>query len=417
MLVKTVLNRVEHFKSFVFGSVKFQMIRGAKALVVEVKPRANAKPECSECGRRGKIYDTLPVRLFEYVPIWAFQVFFSYAPRRVLCPEHGPKVEALPWASGKERMTTSYQIYLARWARRLSWQETAEIFRTSWDSVFRAVQYVVDFGLANRSLDGVTEIGVDEIAIHKGQNYLTLVYQLNAGFRRLLWCGPQRRVKTLLRFFREFGKERSKHLQFVCSDMWAPYLKVIAKKAPKALNILDRFHIMGKFNDAIDEIRREEAKQFRAENQVNVLEKGRWLLLKRPENLTEKQTARLGELLKLNLSSIKAYLMREDFQRFWEFEHADVAEQFLSNWVTRALQTNLEPMHKVARMLRKHKALILNWFKAQKRLSSGAVEGLNLKVKLTIRKAYGFKSTEHLKIALYHTLGKLPEPLCHHKFC
>jgi transposase len=84
---------------------------------------------------------------------------------------------------------------------------------------------------------------------------------------------------------------------------------------------------------------------------VNVLEKGRWLLLKRPENLTEKQTARLGDLLKLNLSSIKAYLMREDFQRFWEFEHADVAEQFLNTWVTRALQTNLEPMHKVAKML------------------------------------------------------------------
>jgi transposase len=417
MLVKTVLNHVEHFKSFVFSTVRFQVVRGSEALVVDVKPRANSKPECSECGRRGKTYDTLPVRLFEYIPIWAFQVFFSYAPRRVMCPEHGPKVEALPWGYGKDRMTTSYQIYLARWARRLSWQETATIFQTSWDSVFRAVQYVVDFGLANRNLDGVTEIGVDEIAVHKGQSYLTLVYQLNAGARRLLWCGPQRRVKTLLRFFRDFGKERCKQLKFVCSDMWAPYLKVIAKKAPKALNILDRFHIMGKFNEAIDEIRREEAKQFKAENQVNVLEKGRWLLLKRPENLTEKQTARLGDLLKLNLSSIKAYLMREDFQRFWEFEHADVAEQFLNTWVTRALQTNLEPMHKVAKMLRKHKELILNWFKAQKRLSSGAVEGLNLKAKLTIRKAYGFKSMKCLEIALYHTLGNLPEPLCHSKFC
>jgi transposase len=417
MLVKTVLNRVEHFKSFVFCAVNFQMVHGSEALVVELKARANSKPECSECGRRGKTYDTLPTRLFEYVPIWAFQVFFRYAPRRVVCPEHGPKVEALPWGYGKDHMTTSYKVYLARWARRLSWLETAAIFQTSWDSVFRAVQYVVDFGLSNRTLDGVTEIGVDEIAIHKGQSYLTLVYQLNAGARRLLWCGPERRVKTLLRFFREFGKERCKFLKFICSDMWAPYLKVIAKKAPQALNILDRFHIMGKFNEAIDEIRREEAKQFKAENQVNVLEKGRWLLLKRPENLSEKQTSRLGDLLKLNLSSIKAYLMREDFQRFWEFEHSDVAEQFLNTWVTRALQTNLEPMHKVAKMLRKHKELILNWFKAQKRLSSGAVEGLNLKAKLTIRKAYGFKSTKCLQIALYHTLGNLPEPLCHSKFC
>ena len=99
--------------------------------------------------------------------------------------------------------------------------------------------------------------------------------------------------------------------------MWAPYLKVIAKKAPNALNILDRFHIMRKFNEAIDEVRRTEVKEFKAAKQENVLEKGRWLLLKRPENLSEKQTSRLGDLLKLNLSSIKAYLLREDFQQFW----------------------------------------------------------------------------------------------------
>lgn len=145
--------------------------------------------------------------------------------------------------------------------------------------------------------------------------------------------------------------------------MWAAYLKVVAKKAPQALNVLDRFHIMRKFNEAIDEIRRSEVKQFKAEGQQNVLERKRWLLLKRPENLSEKQTASMGELLKLNLSSIKGYLLREDFQRFWEYQRFDFAEKFLENWVTRTLQTDLEPMKKVARTLRKHKPLILNWFK------------------------------------------------------
>ena len=169
--------------------------------------------------------------------------------------------------------------------------------------------------------------------------------------------------------------------------MWAPYLKVIAKKAPNALNILDRFHIMRKFNEAIDEIRRAEAREFKATKQENVLEKGRWLLLKRPENLSEKQTARLSDLLKLNLSSIKGYLLREDFQRFWCYQRYDFADRFLENWVTRTLQTDLEPMKRVARMLRNHKPMILNWFKAKGRLSSGAVEGLNLKAKLTDRKS------------------------------
>lgn len=417
MLIKTLLNKVERFKSFIYGDSRLAVVGGSDALIIDIKARRNSKPECPECGKRGKTHSTQPARLFEYVPIWAFKVFFSYAPRRVICPSHGVKVEAMPWGYGKEQMTISYQVYLARWARRLSWKETASIFKTSWDSVYRAVRFVVEYGLANRSLDNVTEIGIDEIAVFKGPKFLTMVYQLNAGARRLLWCGPERRVKTLLRFFHEFGKERSEKLKFVCSDMWAPYLKVIAKKAPNAMNVLDRFHIMRKFNEAIDEIRRGEAKLFKAQNLENVLKRGRWLLLKRPENLSDKQTARLGDLLKLNLSSIKAYLMREDFQRFWEYNQVRFADRFLENWVTRALQTNLEPMKKVAKMLRNHKPLILNWFKAKGQLSCGAVEGLNLKAKLTIRKAYGFKSLGCLQIALYHTLGDLPEPLCHLRYC
>jgi len=215
MLIKTLLNKVERFKSFIYGDCRLATIGGFDSLIIDIKPRRNSKPECPECGKRCKTYDTQRFRLFEYVPIWAFKVFFRYAPRRVACPAHGVLVESMPWGYGKEQMSISYQVYLARWARRLSWKETADIFKTSWDSIFRAVQFVVEYGLANRNLDGVTEIGVDEIAVFKGHKYMTLVYQLNAGARRLLWCGPERRVKTLLRFFREFGKERSTKLK-VC---------------------------------------------------------------------------------------------------------------------------------------------------------------------------------------------------------
>lgn len=417
MLIKTLLNKIERFKSFVYGKIQLETVAGEVALVVDMQPRKNSKPECPVCHCRFKAYDKQRARMFEYVPIWTHKVYLRYAPRRVACPEHGVKVEFLPWGYGKERMTTSFKIYLARWARRLSWQETADIFKTSWNSVYRSVQYVVGYGLDQRTFDNVTQIGVDEIAVFKGHKYLTMVYQINDGVKRLLWCGSERRMKTLLQFFKVLGKECSEKLEFVCSDMWQPYLTVIARKAPDALNILDRFHIMKKFNEAIDEIRRSEVKEFKANNQENVLVKGRWLLLKRPENLCAKQTARLGDLLKLNLSSVKGYLMREEFQLFWEYQQSDLAEQFLDGWVTRALQTDLEPMKKVAKMLQNHKPLILNWFKAEGRLSSGTVEGLNLKAKLTMRKAYGFRTTECLKNALYHTLGKLPEPLCLHRFC
>ena len=417
MLIKTILNKVEKFKSFVYRKITMETIAGTDALVVEVKPRGNSKGICPQCGKRRSTYDRQSVRLFEYVPLWGIPVYFRYAPRRMDCRKDGALVEVMPWAEGKEHMTKTYMIFLSRWAKRLSWKETAQIFRTSWDSVFRAVKYVVTHGLKHRNLDDIEQIGVDELQIFHGQKYLTLVYQIDKGKRRLLWSGPERTVKTLLKFFREFGTERCRQLKYVCSDMWVPYLKVIKKKAPQALNILDRFHIMKKFGEAIDEVRREEIRELRETRQEGILINGRWVLLKRTENLTDKQVVRLKDLLKTNLKSIKAYLLREDFQRFWTYHMPAWAEKFLEDWVQRTLQSNLLPMKKVAQMLRTHKDLILNWFHAGGSLSNGIVEGLNNKAKLTIRKAYGFQSRKHLQIALYHALGDLPEPKFIHRFC
>jgi len=158
-------------------------------------------------------------------------------------------VEQVPWASGKRELTSLYEQFLAHWAKKLSWKEVAVSFRTSWEKVFQAVESVVGWGLEHRDLSAVTAMGVDEIAWRKGHHYLTMVYQIDAGQTRLLWVGKDRTVKTLLRFFRFFGRERSLALQYVCSDMWRPYIKVIAKKAGQALHIMDRFHIVAKLNE------------------------------------------------------------------------------------------------------------------------------------------------------------------------
>ena len=417
MLIKTILNYVEKFKSFTYVQDYFEMVRDTKSLIIEISARKNSKGECSRCGKRCQTQDRLRPRDYQYVPLWNIPTYFRYQPRRVTCPDHGVIVEKVPWASGKDRLTRSYKLFLASWAKRLSWKETAETFKTSWNSVYRSVSWVVEYGLNNRDWDNVEQIGVDEIAVFKGHKYLTCVYQLDQGFRRLLWCGKDRHAKTLLRFFFEFGKTRSERLKFVCSDMWPAYLKVIKKKCTNAINILDRFHIAKKINGAVDQVRRDEVKQLKADGQDNVLANGRWLLLKKPKNLTEKQAPKLKELINLNLSSIKAYLMKEDFQRFWCYKSATWAGKFLDDWTQRSHKSELKPMSKAANTLTKHKSLILNWFKANGMLSSGAVEGLNNKAKLTIKKAYGFKTLGCLQIALYHQLGKLKEPPLTHRFC
>ena len=224
-------------------------------------------------------------------------------------------------------------------------------------------------------------------------------------------------MKTLLRFFRWFGPQRSEELRFICSDMWHPYLKVIAKKAGSAIHVLDRFHIMAKMSKAIDEIRAKEARELATQGYEPVLKRTRWLLLKRPENLSQAQEPKFAELLQYNLRSVRAYLLKEDFQFFWEYRSVYWAGQFLDRWCTRTMRSKLEPMKKFARSLRAHRALLLNWLRAKGAVSAGSVEGFNNKAKLTMRKGYGFRTYTAIEIALYHALGALPEPNFTHRFC
>lgn len=418
MQLKTILNRVYKFPSFVYERIDLRSDEQDQPCVdVHVRARANSRPRCSGCEQRRPGYDTLPARCFDFVPLWGMRVVFIYPPRRVDCPQCGVRVEHLPWALGKAQMTEAYAFFLARWARRLSWAEVARVFKTSWDSVFRAVERAVEWGLAHRDLDDIEAIGVDEIQWQRGHRYLTLVYQIDDGCRRLLWIGRERTVKTLLHFFRQFGKPRSQRLRYVCSDMWQPYLKVLAKKASQALHVLDRFHIVANMNKAIDKVRAAEVRELRDKGLEPVLKNSRWCLLKRPENLTEKQDVKLADLLRYNLKAVRSYLLKEDFQFFWNYVSPYWAGKFLDRWCTRTMRSKIEPMKKVAKSLRSHRRLILNWFRARGSISAGIVEGLNNKVKVTTRRAYGFRSFRTAEVALYHVLGDLPEPESTHRFC
>ena len=416
MRIQRILNRVQKFQSFVYGEARLVDEFPRPALEVMVRPRANSRPICSGCGRKRSGYDRLGVRRYEFVPFWGMLVFFVYARRRVDCPSCGVKAEALPWAEGKHRLTTAYAWFLAGWAKRLSWSEVAEAFGTTWHHVFESVKMAVAWGRQRMSLEGITAIGIDEMQWSRGHNYVTVVYQIDAGCRRLLWVGPKRTAKTLLRFFRWLGKERTGELKFICSDMWQAYLKVVAKKADQAVHVLDRFHIVARLNKAIDKVRAQEAKELKAQGLEPVLKGSRWWFLKRPERLTAKQAGKLKEVLKYNLRTVRSYLLKEGFQFFWEYVSAYWAGRFLDNWCRRVMRSRIEPMKKVARSLRGHRQLILNGFRAKKAISAGVAEGWNNKAKLATRKAYGFRTYDALEVVLYHTLGNLPEPDCAHAF-
>lgn len=412
-----MLNRCHKFKSYVYGKVIFCTDSEKPSIEVEIFPRKNSSPICSLCRTPSAGYDcSKEPRRFEFIPIWGFNVFFIYYMRRVQCKTCGIKTEEVPWANGKNQLTKTYMQFLANWAKCLSWKEVSERFNTSWEKVFNSVKYIVDWGLSHRLLEGVTAIGVDEIQWKKGHKYLTLVYQINSNSVRLLWIGKKRTEESFTQFFNLLGLKKCEKITHVCSDMWRPYLNVIKKMIPQAVHILDRFHIVARINKALDVVRAGEHKQLKNDGYDPVLTKARWTLLKKPKNLTKDQNIKLKELLKYNLKSMRAYLLKEDFQKLWDYNSVTWASKFIDIWTKKVMLSKIEPLKKEAQTIRRHKFLILNWFRAKKQFSSGIVEGLNTKVKLTMRKSYGFRTYDSIEIALYHSLGKLPEPPMTHRF-
>ena len=420
MQLKSILNFVEKIPGFVYEEVRFNPQE--KVIEVEIRPRKNGRALCGECGSRAVGYDKLGSRRFDYVPLWQIPVVLIYTMRRVNCrPCGGVRVERVPWARGKSPTCTSYQWFLATWARRMSWSEVASIFATTWGVVSRSVERAVEWGRSHVSLENIKSIGIDEILhrrgskAHGGPRYLTLVYQIDEGRKRLLWIGKERREETLHEFFNWFGEDRIRQLQFACCDMWPAYLKVIRHRATQVIQILDRFHVAAMFNKIVDRIRADEARELRKQGH-DLLTNSRWLFLKRQENLTQGQHEKLAQILRTNLRIVRAYLLKEAFQRFWDFVSPQWAGRFLDTWCERAIRSKIGPMNRLVRSLRKHRPLLLNWFQARA-ISVGAVEGLNNKAKVTIRKSYGFRSVHITELALYHSLADLPQPNLTHRFC
>ena len=414
MDLTVVLNRCHHVPGFVYCKNSFLGDR----IHCDVRPRAGCKAVCSSCGLPGPTYDTArQPRQFQFVPLWGFLVFLWYFMRRVDCPRCGVKVERVPWADGKNSTCNAYRLFLARWARRLPWTEVGRIFGTTWGVVFRAIRWTVDYGLAHRSLDGVQAIGVDEIAVWAGHKYLTVVYQIDEGARRLLWVGRERTKATMRQFFVMFGEVRSKALKFVASDMWKPYLDVVKAMAGQALQILARFHVVAKLNKAVDDVRAKEARELARKGYEPVLKHTRWCFLKRKERQNVDQRRKLRDVLRYDLRTVRAFLHKEAFDAFWTYKSPTWAGWFLDKWCTRVMRSRLAPLKRFAKTLRTHRALLLNWFAAKGEIALGVVEGMNTNAKHAIRKARGFREYHVLEVALYHELGHLPEPPLTHTFC
>ena len=333
-------------------------------------------------------------------------LILRYRPRRVDCPRCGIRVEDFPWAEPWARVTRALGNAVAMLARELSWQGTARQYGLNWKTVAGIVRRTVAYGLRKRKRPPVHVIGIDEVSRRKGQVYLTVVYDMER--RVVLWVGDGRNEEQVKPFFTEvMGRRRCTTLQVVCMDMSATYAKLVQKHARNAQILFDRFHIVKHLNEAVDEVRRSQMRRLVGKEKAE-FKSTRWLLLKNPWNLTSDQQERLSTLVRWNLPIVRAWYLKEAFQLFWGYRQSARAKAHLEKWMRSAMRSRLEPLKRFVRMLRSHLDGILAWTKI--RLSNGALEGMNNKIKSISHRSFGFRSAQNYISAIYHCCARLPLP-------
>ena len=403
MLIETFLRKQLKLKAHTVTKVE----ETERYMIVHIDRLGGRMLRCGVCRQRCRnVHSVRKAREWRDLSMRKLPLKLRYRPRRVECPRCGLRVEDFPWAEPWARVTTALSNAVARLARELSWQGSARQYGLNWKSVATIVKRAVQYGLRHRKRPPVHVIGIDEVSRRKGQVYLTVVYDLER--RVLLWVGDERTEEAVKPFFtKEMGPRRCRTLQVVCMDMWAAYANLVREHAPNAQILFDRFHIVKHLNEAVDAVRRDLWRRLTAKERTTF--KGtRWLLLKNPWNLTGNQKERLSTLVQWNTPLVRAWYLKEAFQLFWTYKQPWRAKQHLTKWINSAMRSKLQPFKKFAQMLRSHLDGILAWTKA--RVSNGAVEGMNNKIKSISHRSFGFRTAENFIAAIYHCCAQLPLP-------
>lgn len=373
------------------------------ALVARVRPNW-LEPRCSRCGKRpprqrkGGAKTASPGRKWRHLDLAGVRLFLAYDVRWVYCPTCGRTVEQVPWASDPTaRCTDAFDEHVAYLAQRSDKTSVTKLMRISWESVGRCVQRVVARLRPERSLAGLTAIGVDELSYRKQHHYVTLVTdQLE---RRIVWGKEGRSAQTLTDFFDELGEEGRRNLRLISMDMSGGYKKAVRDNVELShvVIVFDRFHVQQLASKAVDEVRREEWNAQRREHgkysaEAKALKGLRWTLLRDGLTLDEAQEARLAELQRDNRRLYRAYLLKEQLSGILDRRQPNVVRELLQKWCGWASRSRLPAFVRTGRTIRNHMDGIVAY--VRHRITNGLVEGLNTKARLITRKAYGFHSAE-----------------------
>jgi len=375
-----------------------------REVIVTIRRAAGTGYQCRGCNQLFfACYDQLPGRLVRDFPVWGRRCYLKFTPVRVSCPKCGVGIEKLDWVAPFQHQTLRYERYIAALCSILPVLDVAESEGLNKGTVYRIDRKYLELRFAARQERSVRFLGIDEIAIRKGQHYATLFYDLER--REVIDVQRGRRQRQVSRFFRRRGRAFCRGIVAVCMDLWKAYFKSVTRHCRQAVIVFDKFHVYCYLSEAVDSVRRFEQAPARKRGR-DLIKGSRWLWLKGSDRLRRRERETLRDIMATNENLTKAYLLKEDFEQLYESSDEIAARCFLSEWTARCVESGLMPFCKLARRLLRWAEGILAYFKH--RISNGVAEGINHKIKVMKRRSYGFRDLDYFFLKIMGCAGNLP---------
>lgn len=362
---------------------------------------------CDGCGGpAGGVHDVV-TREVRDLPILDAVTWLSVPRRRVLCPTCGPRLERLSWLDRHSRVTRRLAESVARLCAVLSLKQVAAFFGLHWGTVKDIDKRHLNKALGPVDLTGVTVIAMDEFAIQKGHRYATVI--IDPTVKRVLWVGRGRGRKDIRPFFKLLGRKGRKQLKAVVMDMNGAYEAEVRHQCPEAEIVFDLFHVVAKYGrEVIDRVRVDEANRLKHDKAARkVVKSARWLLLRNRENIKkDEDRVRLDELLAANQVLMTAYVLKDDLKSLWSHRHEADARAAWDSWFSRAMESGITALVSFARKLETYLSGILAHAKWP--LHTSLLEGINNKIKVIKRVAYGFRDDEYFFLKIRAAFPGVP---------
>jgi transposase len=377
-----------------------------KELHLAVKPYKNGC-RCPQCGRRGRIvHRTTRLRRWEDLTLMGLQVLLWYAPKEIHCPTHGRVQEMIPWAPARSRITYRQEWRICTLSQIMTQKAAAEILQMASSTLSDLLHRIITRVRHGHKIRGLTTLGVDEVSYCKGRKFATLVYDLDRS--RVLWVGQGKGRETIDRFFNEcLSTGQKARITWASCDMSRAYTEAIKHHCPNATLVIDRFHVVKALNEAVDEVRKEQWRALDAEGRKAI--KGlRWLLGMHSKNRTKGHTRFLNNLRNSNRRIHRAWVLKDEFEHFWNYTYRASAEKFLKRWMTAALRSRIPTLRKFVETLKNYYDNIIAFI--DRNLTNAVGEGLNRIVKIVKNRASGYRNLESFADIIYLTVGDLDIP-------